>query len=106
MDRIVEYLNSSGAWMKILMKQLKKGDVFRIWYFVDYKNTWEPYKDADGETVWEVTCDPYIHPVYNVWTVHAMSWVDVCPIVLWDMEHLIYGACAQQKLSIKQESSR
>lgn len=91
MDRKVERLIADEEWEKITIKQLKLGDVFRMWNYIDYKNTWERYMDEDGETAWEITSDSYIHPIYNIWTIHAKSWIGSCLIILWDAEHLIYG---------------
>ena len=94
MNKKIEKYTENG-WKRISIEELREGDVFSIWNFVDYKNTWEQYKDCKGHIEWQVIYGPYIHPIYNVWTIHAgrvhFVWEKSCPIILWDMEHLIYG---------------
>lgn len=98
MDRKVEKYVEGEWWVEIPMNQLQKGDVFRIWNFIDYKNIWEQYIDDSGRAEWKVISDPYTHPVYHIWTIDVgepRGWAikkEPCAIVLWDMEHLIYGA--------------
>ena len=91
MERKVERLNVNEDWEEIPMEDLKLGDVFIMWNFIDYKNKWELYEDSYGKVVWKVLCNPYTHPTYGVWTIHVKNAGGTPKIVLWDMDHLIYG---------------
>lgn len=49
------------------MKELKSGDVFRIWHLIDDK--WVLYEDSLGYTKWAATSNPYFEDDYWGWGV-------------------------------------
>ena len=90
--KVKRLIKDSFEWEEIKFEDLKRDDLFCICNYIDYKDTWELYTINNSGVVWEVTCDPYTHPIYGVWTAHARDTNDTWPnIVFWDMEHLIYG---------------